>query len=124
MAESTAGRKGSSRRRPRGRNGASPVSRVLAAFYACGRCSYFLASYRATHGLDHLDAISQDGDDWLTLRWDERSRDLLEKSFGVRSDQDAYYLTVCCPECQRGYVYQKEDAANAFQVEVTPRRRH
>lgn len=73
-------------------------------FVACGRCSYFLAGYRAIHGRQGLeDAIAHSDGEWLTLQWNEETSRLVQKSYGCRMDMDWYLLESCCPICCRRF---------------------
>lgn len=77
----------------------------MADFVACGRCSFFLAGYRVIHGKDQLEqAIEASDDEWLTLRWDHNTRQLVQSSYGSRLDIEFYYFDGRCPECQRRFV--------------------
>lgn len=108
----------------RSKTGAAPVTleKVLAAFVACGRCSFFLAGYRALHGLDNLQqAIDQSNGKWLELTWDYQTRHLLQSSYGGKLDVDLYYYGGCCKECQRRYEFMEaagEDTPGSLRVEL------
>ena len=100
----------------------SPLEIAQAAFCVCARCSYFLAAYRAHHGLEHVRAAAEAGDSaWLELVWDRETRELLHKSFGGHTDEAVFDYSVSCPECHRIYLYHAAEAGETtFQVEVQP----
>lgn len=77
----------------------------MADFVTCGRCSFFLAGYRALHGVENLEQAAQESEDeWLTLAWDQDTRRLVQSSYGSRLDIEFYYFDGRCPECQRRFV--------------------
>lgn len=127
-ADSSDGPRGRGKRAPRrgagpGRNG-DVLWAVKRAFYACGRCSAFLAGYQALHGPDVVAEAAQAGERWLTLPWSVPTRELVHKAMGGRIDIAAEYYMLACPECTRAYLYQAEEGAEAtFQVEIKPRSR-
>lgn len=84
-----------------------PIQLIKARFAACGRCCYFLGSYTSAHGDEELKTAVQDGlTDWLTLTWDQHTRNLVHKAFGVRLDVDYYHYEGCCVACCRQFVYE------------------
>ena len=95
---------------------------VVANFLPCGRCSFFLAGYRVIHGVEHLEAAARESDEgWVQLNWNEEVRRLVQQSYGVRLDVDAFHFDSRCPECQRRFIYHEGelDATSAsFQVEL------
>lgn len=101
------------------------VQRTMENFYACDRCSFFVAGYRVLHGLESIDqaAAASDGA-WLELAWDRPTRLLLEKSYGGQLDVELFYYDGQCPRCQRRYVYDgggEESAAKTFRIEIKGR---
>ncbi|MCA9990924.1 MAG: hypothetical protein H6666_02060 [Ardenticatenaceae bacterium] len=108
----------------RSKKNSAPVTleKVLATFVACGRCSFFLAGYRALHGLDNLQqAVDQSNGKWLDLTWDFQTRHLLQSSYGGKLDVDLYYYGGCCKECQRRFEFMEaadEDTPGSLRVEL------
>lgn len=105
--------------------GERDLQRTMESFYACDRCSFFLAGYRVLHGMDSVDqaAAASDGD-WLELRWDRPTRLLLEKSYGGQLDIELFYYDGQCPRCQRRYVYDGREeggVADRFRIEIRGR---
>ncbi len=98
---------------------------VTARFAACGRCSYFWAGYRVIFGMEELEtAVANSKSGWLELIWNEQMPELLHKSYGSRFDISHVHYEGCCQECRRHFVYQtaeKEDEADAFRIEISPR---
>jgi hypothetical protein len=84
---------------------------VEASFAACGRCCFFLAGYRSEFGQDNLvAAVQQNGDSgWLSLTWNQHTRNLMNKSYGVRIDIDFYRYEGCCVACQRQFAYEEAE---------------
>jgi hypothetical protein len=78
---------------------------VLRRFNGCSRCSLFLTGYRLNHEPEFEQAISQIEGDWLALPWSAEMRELVNKSYGSRTDIKRYYLEGICPECKRPYAY-------------------
>lgn len=100
------------------------MDELMADFTACDRCSFFLAGYRALHGLEHLQAVgSQDkADGWITLKWDSQTRHLVNKSYGCRLDIVASYYDGLCPHCQRRFVIEVADESeesDSFRMALT-----
>ena len=97
---------------------------MQAAFFACPRCSYFLASYRARHGLESLQAAAvADDSSWLDLKWNPEMPALLQNSLGGEADAALFHYSISCPECHRVFLYHQEEGGEAtFQVEVQPRK--
>jgi hypothetical protein len=103
----------------------SNLQRTLENFYACDRCSFFVAGYRVLHGMESIDqaAAACDGA-WLELIWNRPTRLLLEKSYGGQLDVELFYYDGQCPRCQRRYVYDGGEAgieAGAFRIEIKGR---
>jgi hypothetical protein len=85
---------------------------IKARFAACQRCCYFLGSYISLHGEAALEtAALNSSSDWLTFTWDQQTRNLVHKAFGVRLDVDFYHFESCCVACCRQFVYES-DAEN------------
>ena len=106
-----------------GSSGSDDLEKVINNFVSCGRCSFFLADYRARHGDDALRAAAQESEDrWLFLEWDNALRHVLQKSYGGRLDTAFYYYDGRCPECQRRFVYQAagEEEEEAFKIRLKP----
>ena len=78
---------------------------VLLRFHSCGRCSLFLAGYRLQHEAEFEQAIGEVEADWLPLPWTPDMRELVNKSYGSRTDIEVYYLEGTCPECRRPFAY-------------------
>lgn len=101
---------------------------VLKAFFACARCSYFLAGYRVLFGLEKLqEAIDNRDGNELQLIWSEEMRRLLHNSYGWRIDLEVSSLRASCPECRRAYHFaagQQEGEAATIEIELRPRTRH
>ena len=93
---------------------------IKARFAACGRCCYFLGSYTSTHGEAELETAVLDGvSGWLILTWDQQTRNLVHKSFGVRLDVDFYHYEGCCVACCRQFVYETGETGEAiFRVQL------
>ena len=85
--------------------------KVTASFVACGRCSFFLTSYRLIHQ-DYETAVEESSGGWLNLSWNRKTGDLILKSYGSRIDRDIYRFEGICPECKRRYVYSSATATN------------
>lgn len=102
----------------------SPFEIIQEAFFACPRCSYFLAGYRARQGLENLEAAAAGSDgSWLDLTWNQETQRLLHDSLGGAVDAALYHYSISCPECHRIFLYHQEEGGEAtFQVEVRPRR--
>ena len=119
-------RKKEKRDRPRKRRPASGMVKVAARFAACGRCSFFLAGYKALVGEEALEmAVSQRGHHWLRLPWNQSATDLLHKSYGRRVEADCFHYEGICRECRRHFIYEAPDAADEppqFRIELKQRR--
>ncbi len=91
-------------------------------FLACGRCSYFLAGYRVLHGQPALGTAAAGAEDsWITLTWDGPTRELVFKSYGLRTDIDHFFIEHACPECQRRLVYdqgEEDTPADTFRMRI------
>ena len=94
----------------------------MADFVPCGRCSFFLAGYRAIHGLAKLESAADDVDGaWLRLPWNHETRQLVHNSYGHRLDVDLWYIDGRCPECHRRFVFvagEQEGEPPLFRVEL------
>ena len=96
----------------------SDLDLVVDDFVACGRCSFFLAGYRVLHGMEALkEAAEASDDEWLVLRWDMATKQLVQKSYGSRLDIEFYYFDGRCPECQRRFVIEAGEQAVEEEVE-------
>lgn len=94
------------RRSAKSRRGKSYTrAEVLLRFHSCGRCGLFLSGYRLRHEPQFSQAIDDIEGDWLPLPWDADMRDLVNKSYGSRTDIETYYLEGTCPECKRPFAY-------------------
>ncbi len=82
---------------------------VLRRFNSCGRCGLFLVGYRLHHEPEFEKAITEVEGGWLPLPWDSDMRDLVNKSYGCRTDIESYYLEGTCPECRRPFAYAEPD---------------
>lgn len=100
----------------------SGLQQTLENFYACDRCSFFVAGYRVLHGLESVDRAAEESDgSWLMLVWDRPTRLLLEKSYGSQLDIELFYFDGQCPRCQRRFVYDggvEAGPAESFRIEV------
>lgn len=96
--------KSSTKPRPR-KQPAHEKEDVLLRFRSCGRCGLFLSGYRLHHEAEFEQAISEIEGDWLPLPWAADMRDLVNKSYGCRTDIETYYLEGTCPECKRPFAY-------------------
>ena len=106
-----------------GERNAEEVEKVINNFVVCGRCSFFLADYRARHGDEALrDAARESDGKWLVLEWDRTMRQVLQKSYGGRLDRSLYYYDSQCPECRRRFVYragdEEEGQLEKFQIRL------
>ena len=90
------------------------VRRVAEAFAACVRCGYFLSDYRMLFGETHLaQVIYRSRDEWLDMDWSNEMRKTVEKSFGIRLDQNIEYYQGCCDMCRRNFVYSVNEAGES-----------
>lgn len=121
------GKRRRSRRRRRGRDDQptqstppagpafeGPLKSIVDNFVVCGRCSFFLAGYRAHFGTTSLEAAqasSRHG--WLALPWSLTLRDLVEQSYGVRIFEDVVHLDGVCSNCGRSFVFSSDLAGTA-----------
>ena len=88
-------------------------------FIACGRCGYFLTGYRVLHGLATLEKATDALENgWLSLQWDNETRQLVQKSYGIRTDISLYHFEIACPECQRRLVFDQAEGPPEFRVRV------
>lgn len=103
----------------------SEVQQTLENFYACDRCSFFIAGYRVLHGLESVDRAAEESDgSWLVLTWDRPTWLLLEKSYGNQLDVELSYFDGQCPRCQRRFVYEggaEGSVAETFRIEIKTR---
>jgi hypothetical protein len=97
-----------------------PNQMIKARFAACSRCCYFLGSYTSTHGEAELETAAINGSSgWLTLTWDQHTRNLVHKAFGVRLDVDFYHYEGRCVACYRQFVYETSETNEAiFRVQL------
>ena len=96
-----------------------PLQAIRARFAACGRCCYFLGSYVSAHGEGELETALQNGNSgWLNLTWDQHTRNLVHKAFGVRLDVDYYHYEGCCVFCCRQFVYEAGEEEAVFRVQL------
>ncbi len=78
---------------------------VITRFAGCGRCSFFLSDIRLTRDPAFFEeAVTNIDYNWLVLPMDSSLRILIQKTFGVRLDIDAFFVEGCCPECRRAYI--------------------
>ena len=82
---------------------------VLLRFQSCARCGLFLIGYRLQHEPQFEQAITEIEGDWLPLPWYPDMRNLVNKSYGCRTDIETYYLEGTCPECKRPFAYAEPD---------------
>jgi hypothetical protein len=81
---------------------------VLASFFGCPRCSYFLSGYRLIH--DDLETtIRTSSKTWLSLVGDFKTRKLIHESFGSQTNLEADYFDGICPVCRRRYILDRSD---------------
>lgn len=96
--------------------------RLLKQFVGCGRCGAFLAGYRVLHGVRALETAAREAHEgWITLQWDRATRQLIDQSFGTRPELNMYYFDICCPDCQRRYLYRElapSEPAPTFEVDL------
>lgn len=102
------------------------ASEIIAAFVACGRCSFFLSGYRALRGNDGFvaDAL-QAQDNWLEMAWQPALIPLIEKSYGMSFRDGMYHVEHMCHECGRVFVYRHEpdddaDSQTTLRVQIMP----
>ncbi|MEM7801553.1 MAG: hypothetical protein AAF633_20325 [Chloroflexota bacterium] len=78
-------------------------------FAACARCSYFLTAVRAIVGDPHIDELIKKLEDgWMPIVWNVETRQLLQRSFGVRTDVGYFFIEHSCDLCQRRIVYEQQ----------------
>ncbi len=96
-------------RRGRHTAAAELTNEVVARFAACGRCSFFLTEYRLSYRPEAFAAaVAHIEQDWLTLEWDSRLRQMVSDAYGSRFDIETFHFEGCCPECRRAFVYRGE----------------
>ncbi|MCB8943429.1 MAG: hypothetical protein H6658_06715 [Ardenticatenaceae bacterium] len=97
-----------------------PLQVIKARFAACGRCCYFLGSYTSSHGEGELEtAVQNTLPEWLTLTWDQQTRHLVHKAFGVQLDVDYYMYEGCCVACYRQFSLRTSETEGAvFRVQL------
>lgn len=102
----------SSSRGKRGRKKPEPTpqDKVVAAFLACGRCSFFLAGYRLIVD-DFEQAVEKSEGNYLTLSWNHAVRQLVQKSYGSQIEVDAFHFQGSCKECRRSFTFQMGNSA-------------
>lgn len=100
----------------------SSYRQVLKRFVACGRCGYFLAGYRALHGVESLEAAAEQQENGsLRLVWDAPTRELIFRSYGVRPEPKPMLFEVLCEECQRRLSYRETregEPAGYFYIDI------
>jgi hypothetical protein len=103
--------KASTLRRPRRDQVQASVAQVMARFKGCARCSLFLADFCLHHSSQEFEAaVAGSEGDRLSLPWDQGMRNGIEKSYGIRIDNESYYVSGLCPECHRTFVYLEDIA--------------
>ena len=113
-------------KKKKSRKDMAQYNQMVSHFAACGRCSYFLAGYRVIHGVEELEtAVFNSKAGWLTLAWNDDTRKLLTKSYGIELFSDTYHFDGCCPECGRHYTFQVGNAKRAasLRVQISSKRR-
>ena len=97
-----------------------PTQVIKSRFAACGRCCYFLGGYTSAHGEGELEtAVQNNLSDWLTLTWDQQTRNLVHKAFGVQLDVDYYFYEGCCVACYRQFSLRTDETEGPiFQVQL------
>jgi len=81
---------------------------VLASFFGCPRCSYFLSGYRLIH--DDLETtVRTSSKTWLSLVGDFKTRKLIHESYGSQTNLEADYFDGICPDCRRRYILDRSD---------------
>lgn len=84
---------------------------VIASFFGCPRCSYFLSGYRLIH--DDLETtVGASSVTWLSLIGDFNTRKLIHESYGSHANLEAEFFEGICPECRRRYVLDCSDKNN------------
>ena len=84
---------------------------VLASFFGCPRCSYFLSGYRLIH--DDLETIFRTSSmTWLSLVGDFKTRRLIHETYGSQTNLEAEYFEGICPVCRRRYILDSSDENN------------
>lgn len=124
QASATGAFAGESKRVRRG--DAPTLSKIIADFAACGRCSYFLAGYRVVCGVEDLEtAIDRCKSGWLVLTWNHAVRELVYKSYDCRVDIDFSHYEGCCPECRRHFICEtgEGEQPGTFRIVIVPRAR-
>jgi hypothetical protein len=105
----------------RQKGGWSP-DELRACFVACGRCSFYMSSYRLLHD-DLYAAAERSQDGWLQLSWNQGTRSLIQDSYGYRIDGNTAHFEGICRECRRSFVFdapEEEGAPLSFSMEILP----
>ena len=90
------------------------------AFLACSRCSYFLSGYRLIHN-NYQEVLESSTMKWLELRGGHRTRLLIQDSYGSHITLDTEYFEGICPDCQRRFVYESDDAGGPhLRIRIKP----
>lgn len=108
-------------RQGRGNTADALTDEVVARFAVCGRCSFFLTEYRLSYRPEAFaTAVANIEQDWLTLEWDIRLRQMVSDAYGSRFDIETFHYEGCCPECRRTFVYrgETEDEAAVLRIAV------
>jgi hypothetical protein len=114
---SSKGKKRTKKREP------SAQEKAAAAFFACGRCSFFLAGYRLIFS-DFDEAVEKSKGNYLTLSWNHAVRQLIQESYGSQLEEDAYHFQWSCKECRRAFAFDRgETAENPDTLQVTIKNR-
>jgi hypothetical protein len=101
----------------------TPQESVAAAFLSCARCSFFLVGYRLLHN-DFDEAVQRREDGRLTLTWDHAVKQLIQKSYGVQIEADAFHYQGSCKACQRAFIFQEgqgDDQPPTLQIAIKNR---
>ena len=118
--------KGRKSKKKSGRQKQQPVTTIEMVqqdFAACPRCSYFWAGYKVIVGDEGIDtAVAARENGWLTLQWSHSMRDLVYKSYGVRTDTEFFFYEGCCKECSRPFAFSgsDEEHPDIFRIELAP----
>jgi hypothetical protein len=110
-------RKGKRQQRPIESN---IVEAIKAQFAACQRCCYFLGGYTSAHGEEELQTDDPNNlPVWLHLTWDQNTRNLVHKTYGVRLDVDFYHYDGCCIACSRRFIYRADEEGKPnFRIQI------
>ena len=98
----------------RRKQGKGSGDRLIRHFAACPRCSYFLSGYRVLYGKDVVKTLVDEVEDgWIPMPWTVETRNLLQRSYGIRTDVGFYYFEIACDSCCRRIVFEAKDANGA-----------